>query len=180
MTATYAQQPVEDPTLISYEYLTVDAPRELEPLYRDTYRSFGWYSSATSGQTVKVKAVTLRLKRDRNIANRALVQELQRTAEEALESITVMERSKNTAAFGASLILGILGAGLLAGSVFNFNAGLMIFSATLGVFGLGFWIAAYYAYRWVRRRRARLVDPLIGEAYELTYETAGQAHRLLT
>ena len=36
-----------DREFVAYEYTTVNAPRALAPLYRDSYCSFGWTVEAT-------------------------------------------------------------------------------------------------------------------------------------
>jgi hypothetical protein len=33
--------------LTAFEYLSIQVDRELEPLYKDTYRSFGWSPEPT-------------------------------------------------------------------------------------------------------------------------------------
>ncbi|MFT4306072.1 MAG: hypothetical protein QM604_04185 [Microbacterium sp.] len=174
---------------VAYEYVSVRAPRDLESLYQDTYRGFGWVVEGTEvadpirplplTPAIRPSSVTLRLKRDRGIRNRQLVQELQRKAEKSLAAIARMERSKTSSAIAAAIGFGIVGAALLAGAMFSMNAALLALSIVLGAVGLLLWLGGFLAYGVVRGRRVTRVSPLIDREHDVLYETAGQASRLL-
>ncbi|MGC3955469.1 MAG: hypothetical protein QM804_14675 [Propionicimonas sp.] len=169
---------------VAYEYLTVQADRELELLYRDTYRSFGWIIEATAGGplgggTPNPATVTLKLKRDRRLRNRPLVNELQRKAEGALAAIRDLEKSRTSTAVATALGIGILGSAFLAGSVFAIEAGLWLLSVPLGAVGLLGWLAGWLAHGKVKARRTSQTAPLIDRQYEIVYDASEQAARLL-
>lgn len=168
----------------AYEYLTVHADRDLEPLYSDTYRNFGWIVEATissvlGGGTANPNTVTIKLKRDRRIRNRPLINELQRKAENALQTIRDLERSRTTTAAAAAFGIGIVGSAFLAGSVFAIEAGLWLVAIPLGAVGLLGWLAGWLAHGRIRAHRTGQIAPLTEHQYELLYEAGEQAARLL-
>lgn len=163
---------------ITYEYQTVPVDRAKESLYSDVYRGFGW---APDGQvpTSRPGAVQLKFKRDRRIAGRSVLAELQRRAENALRSIDALERSKTVAPTIVSLLIGLVGVAFLAGSVFSLEGSFVAASVVLGAIGLAICVPPYFVYDRMRRAKAARVAPLIDREYETVYDTAEQAGRLL-
>ncbi|HEY0188518.1 MAG TPA: hypothetical protein VGC67_13590 [Cellulomonas sp.] len=167
------------PDFIAYEYTTVQTSRDLESLYRDTYVGFGWIVEGYGSSIPGAPGVTLKLKRDRHIHNRAAVVALQRRAEQALAEIARLERSKSVVATGTSITIGIVGSAFLAGSVFSLDAGATIASIALGAVGLIAWVAGYVAHGRVRARQiARLTGPIDAQ-YDIVYQAGEEAARLL-
>lgn len=163
----------------TYEYTTVRTVRDLESLYRDTYRNFGWIVDGYGSSLPNANTVALKFKRPRRIKNRPQVVELQRKAERALIEIAALEKSKGTSAFAVSVTTGITGSAFLAGSVFAIDADQWGLSIPLGAIGLIGWLAGYLAYGRVRARRTGRVTPLIDQRYDIVYETSEQAAHLL-
>lgn len=174
---------------VAYEYASVRAPRDLESLYQDSYRSFGWTVESTKTAdpirplpltpAIHPNSVTLNLKRDRRIKNRQIVITLQRRAETALASIARLERSKSSIAMAVAVTIGIVGAAFLAGSIFSMNGGMLVLSIVLGAVGLLLWLGGFASHIAVKARRTAKVGPLIDREYEVLYETSEQASGLL-
>lgn len=164
---------------VAYEYTTVRATRELEPLYKDAYGNFGWIIEDIGVTVPGANTVALKLKRDRRLKNRPMILELQRKCENALTSIASMERSKSASALATALTLGIIGAAFLAGSIFALNAGLTVLSIVLGAIGLVGWVAGYFSHGRVLARKTEKLTPLIDRQYDVVFETGEQASRLL-
>ncbi|GAA2182484.1 hypothetical protein GCM10009785_21950 [Brooklawnia cerclae] len=164
---------------VPYEYLTLQVDRELEPLYRDTYHSFGWAVEGYGTTVPKVSTVTLKLKRDRRIHNRRPVLEQQRVAEQALATIASLEHSKQTAPVIAALTTGIIGSAFLAGSVFAITANLWLLGIPLGLIGLVGWVVGYFLHGRVKASQTAKVNPLIDREYETIYAAGEQASQLL-
>lgn len=164
---------------VTYEYATVRAERDLESLYRDTYRGFGWSVEGYGAALPSTTSVSLKLKRPRHIKNRPQVVEMQRKAEHALTEIAALEKSKGTAAFATSMTLGIIGCAPLAGSIFAIDADRWGLSIPLGVVGLLLWLAGYLVHGRIKARRIATVTPLIDRQYDVVYEAAEQAAHLL-
>lgn len=168
---------------VPYEYLTVHAERDLEPLYADTYRSFGWEVEAVpgvfSGGTPGPHTVALKLKRDRRVRALPEINKLQRTAEDALSAIVATEKSRDSAPLVASLTVGLVGCGFLAGSVFAITADNWGLSIPLGIIGLAAWLGGYLVHGRVKANKAAKTNPLIDEQYEIIYASCTQAAALL-
>ncbi|MGO4784439.1 hypothetical protein [Cryobacterium sp. W22_MBD10_FK3] len=163
----------------AYEYTTIRVPRDLESIYADSYRNFGWITEATETGLPGATTVTLRLKRDRALKNRPLVAELQRQADVALVAIAALERSASTAALGLSIGVGIVGTAFLAGSVFSLEAGLVPLSIVLGAVGLVGWLAGYLVHGRVLAQRTARVIPLVDAQYDVVYQSGERASHLL-
>jgi len=164
---------------VSYEYTTVRVEQDKESLYREVYEGFGWVFDGYVPPARRGKPVTLELKRDRRIRNRAVVAELQRTAEEALASIERLERSKTAKATIVACSAGLAGAAFFAGSVFSLNAGFILLFLYLGFHGVLLWAAPHFLYKRFRKRKAAKVAPLIDREYEVLHETAERARGFL-
>jgi hypothetical protein len=168
-----------DTSFIAYEYTTIRVDRELEPLYKDAYRNFGWIVEGYGASLPSATAVTLKLKRDRRIKNRPMVLELQRNCENALTAIAHMERSKTTTAMATSLAVGIVGSAFLAGSIFALDADLLVVSIPLGAIGLLGWVGGYFSHGRVKANKTAQLTPLIDRQYDVVYEAGEQATHLL-
>lgn len=165
---------------VPYEYLTVRTTAQQEPLTRDTYHSLGWTLEDRVQAVPTQSGVTLKFKRDRRIENRSVMSELQREAEQSLASIAALERSKGARAMAASLVVGIVGSGFLAGAVFAIMAGAVVLSIPLGALGLIGWVLGYLAHGKVRASTTARVAPQIDREYENLYSIGERADRILS
>ncbi len=164
---------------IVYEHTALRVPRELESVYRDTSPNFGWVIDSVESGRAASGHTTLRLKRDRRIRNRPIVQELQRANRAALTTIDALDRSKKTVPMAIAIIIGVIGSAFLAGSVFALQADAMGISIVLGAIGLLGWLGGWVSYIVVKARRAPQVDAAIDQQYEIVYDTAQKAAALL-
>jgi len=169
---------VSDAGFVAYEYTTVRPSREMEPLYRNAYRAFGWIV-VDDDRSPRGPSVTLQLMRDRHIKNRPMILELQHKAENALAAITRLERSKTTLANGAAIAVGLVGAVLLAGSVLTLDSDSLGWSVTLGVLGLIEWVLGQVTYARVRASRTARLTPLIERQLDVVREACEQAGHLI-
>lgn len=170
---------------VTYEYKTVAAPGEREALYRDTYRSFGWIVEPGSASPTGPVAApnggerTLKMKRDRRIAQREQVTELQRRCEAALRDIDKLERSKSSKARIAAFTLGVVGCAFMALSVFSYLAGNLVAMTVFAVPGVLCWAAPYFVHRELLASSERSLAPRIDAQYDIVYGTSEQAATLL-
>lgn len=166
------------PVGATYEYRTVRCERDLEPLVRDTYEALGWIVEDHGPLLPNPAQISLKLKRDRHTKNRQLLLPLQRKAESALESITHLNRTQGRKAAVVAAALGVIGAALLAGSVFTMAGGIGIVSIVLGVAGLLVWLVGYLAHGRVRARTVASLAQLVESHYEAVYQASEEAARL--
>ncbi len=163
-----------------FEYLEVSAKRSMESMYVDGYRNFGWEFEGASAQEAGSGAVRLKFKRDRRIPSKAELTRLQRQFEACALEIEALERSKTTAAAIAAFTIGLAGSAFLGGAVFAYLNGLLPLMVILAVPGFLGWIAPYFCYQKIQRRRAEQTAPIIEQKNDEIYSVCEQGCRLLT
>ena len=164
---------------VGYDHRNVTVSRDMESLYTDGYVNFGWTLEDTTTSLQNVGSVTLKLKRDRKIRNKAELSRLQRQFEVYADEIESLERSKTTGASVAAITIGIIGTAFMAGSVFSYLGGALPLCILLAVPGFIGWIIPYFCFVNTRRRRTRKVTPLIDKKYDELYEVCEKANTLL-
>ncbi len=160
------------------EHTTVRVDRRMEAVYRDSYRDFGWVVVSGEAHRTHGDTVILRLRRDRSAKDRAMVAELQRECENALEAIADMRGRQDTAAItvATALTVGIVSTAFLASMGLALTAGMGLLSVPLGVTAL---VAPYLVRGWMRWIRADRLTRLVDEQYGIVHETRTRAGRLL-
>ncbi|MDR1426692.1 MAG: hypothetical protein LBJ08_02895 [Bifidobacteriaceae bacterium] len=167
-----------DRRFIAYEYTSVQAKADQESLFKDIYRSLGWTCEAVERPSAITGTVTLRLKRDRAVPNRTALAKLQRQAENTLEGIENLRRSKTSKASITSLSVGVLGAAAFAGSVFCYLSGIWVPFVLLGIAGLVAWVLPYFVFIQIKATRTATVNEEIERHYDQLYATCEQAAAL--
>lgn len=164
-----------------YEYKEVTVRSDKASLYLDCYESFGWQQDENFPPQEEKDRVTLRLKRDRKLVNRAELTRLQRKFEASMEEIISLERSKTSAATIWALAIALLGTAFMAGSVFAVVAEppRIAFSILLALPAFAGWIAPIFVYHRVRDKKTRQVTPFIEEKIEEIYGMCEKGQSLL-
>ena len=149
--------------------------------YEDNYGCFGWQVEQQPHGVELQGRETLRLKRDRHIPNRMELTRLQRQFEAIMEDVRRLEHSVQNQATIAGLGCGLAGTVFMGGSTFAITAAAPIvwLCAVLAVPGFILWGAAYPLYRYVQKRRAQEVQPLVEGKLDEMYEVCEKASRLL-
>ena len=166
-------------SFIAYEYKDVLVRRDLEALYMDNYRAFGWKLEGTSPSLHSIGSVQLKFKRDRLIRNKNELNRLQRQFDSCMSEIGRLEASKTIMPNIWAYTIGLVGTAFMAGSVFavvSANIGLCVM---LGIPGFLGWGLAYLMYRKLSAQRERQVMPLIDHQYNLLYDVCEQGSALL-
>ena len=162
-----------------YEYRDIIVKRDLAGLYEDNLINFGWQVESMSRGINGILDVTLHLKRDRSLRNKAELSRLQNQFESRVHELQRLESSKKLGASAAAYSIGILGTAAMAGSVFVYQAGhipLMILLAIPGFIG---WVVPYFCFNILFRKKSAVVNPYIEAKYDDIYETGKQAYSLL-
>ena len=162
---------------VAYEYKTLRVPRDQQSLYTDCLAAFGW--DVETFDSWPRRRVTLKLKRNRDLPSRAVLTELQNTAERALGAISSLARSRTVGASAAAYAVGLISTALIAGSVFAVQAELYPLTVVIGVLGLVGWVIAWFVYRFVLTHRSARVAPVIAGNYDTLYDSCARAARLL-
>ena len=166
---------------VGYEYKELSAPSDRFSFYLDGYLNFGWTLDENSPQREKTGVVSVTLKRDRRIVNKAELTRLQRNFDACAEEIQALERAKTASPTIMAMTVAMIGTAFMALSTFAAVAQpphvlACILFAIPGFWG---WIVPYFLYRsQVRRKTARL-DPLIDEKLEEAYRLCERGHQLL-
>lgn len=164
---------------VGYEYKDITVKREMESVYADGYRNFGWVLEDTAAAGQNPGSVTLKFKRDRKICNKAELTRLQRQFEACAGDIESMERSKTTGASIAAFTIGILGTAFMALATFSYLNGMLPLMIILAVPGFIGWIIPYFCFNNLQRSKAVKVAPLIDKKYDEIYEVCEKGNGLL-
>lgn len=169
----------QDTGFAAYEYSSITAPRDLEPLYVDALRNFGWEAEHDGHQAGT--AVRLRLRRRRLTQSRREVGELQRSTERALRSIATLQRSVVVGPLILSGIVGLVGCALLFVSVmWTTTSGVTVLPVLVGFLGLMAWLAAYGVFVALRRRREETIAPEVDRLHDIVFDNGEKAASLMT
>lgn len=166
---------------VAYEYQEHTVEQRYASYYEDNYGCFGWQVEQQPHGVELQGRETLRLKRDRHIPNRMELTRLQRQFEAIMEDVRRLEHSVQNQATIAGLGCGLAGTVFMGGSTFAITAAAPIvwLCAVLAVPGFILWGAAYPLYRYVQKRRAQEVQPLVEGKLDEMYEVCEKASRLL-
>ena len=106
---------------------------------------------------------------------------LQRQFEAIMEDVRRLEHSVQNQSTIAGLGCGLAGTVFMGGSTFAITAAepIVWLCAVLAVPGFILWGAAYPLYRYVQKRRAQEVQPLVEGKLDEMYEVCEKASRLL-
>lgn len=129
----------------------------------DGYQRFGWKQDENMQSEKNMGKITLHMKRSRHIINKVELARLQQHYEYCMEEIGALEASKNSVPAMVSIRCGFV-----TGSVFAVTntppiIWLMVLFAIPGFF---LWVAAYFSYNMVKKRRIKKVNPLIEAKYD--------------
>ena len=165
---------------VGYEYKEVTVLRDMESLYADGYENFGWQlEDVASIPIVGTGSATMKFKRDRKILNKAELTRLQRQFDACVSEISKMEKSKESKASIVAFTVGIIGTGLMAGSVFAYLGGLILLCIIAAIPAFAGWILPYFLYNATYAKKTAVVDPLIESKYDEIYEVCEKANGLL-
>lgn len=158
------------------EYLEVHVNKELLQLCSDCYPTLGWKIFNTS---TGINSVTLKLRRNRKIKNRAELCDFQRRCEDAFIAIEKLENSKMMKPMAISLGVGILGTVFMAGSVFAYLEFKIQLSTILAITAIIGWWLPYLLYKKYLKESTEKIRPMIDKNYDQIYEVCEKASKLL-
>lgn len=166
---------------VGYEYKELSAPADRFSFYLDGYLNFGWVPDKNTPQRKQNGMVSITLKRDRRIVNKAELTRLQRNFDACAEEIHALEQAKTTGPLIMALTVGVIGTAFMAASVFAVTAqpphipACMLF-AVPGFLG---WILPVFLYRRKVHQKNLQLSPLIEEKLEEAYRLCERGHQLL-
>ena len=167
-------------TYIGYEYKQLTVSKAHQSFYMDCYRAFGWEKDKNIAHSSTGKMVTLALKRNRNIINKAELTRLQRNFEACANEIDSLERSKAFTATLWSIVTGIIGTAFMAGSVFaiTHKPPVIWLCVLLAVPAFIGWILPIFVYKALAKKQTQKVQPIIEAKQNEIYEICQKGHTL--
>lgn len=164
-----------------YEYKTIQVEEELFSFYLDSYQCFGWIQDENTSVSSSDGLKNIKLKRNRKIVNKMELTRLQRNFEACMNEISLLEKSKTTAACIWAIIVGIIGTAFMAGSVFAITAPIphIILCIILAVPGFTGWVLPCFLYKSIKAKRTNKIAPFIEEKYDEIYNICEKGNSLL-
>ena len=168
-------------SFVGYEYKEISADSEKASMFLDGYMSFGWTADENIQPSRVLGRVSIKLKRDRKIMNKAELTRLQRHFEACMSEIDEMEFSKTQSATIWAIAIGIIGAAFMAGSVFAVTAAppMIALCVILGIPGFIGWALPYFVFKKMVQQRVEKITPLIEQKYDEIYEICEKGSKLL-
>lgn len=163
---------------VMYEYKTITVKPDMASLYNDNYKNFGWEKEDVYHSLGDIENVTLRFKRDRKIANKARLNELQNQFDACVEEIDRLEKSKTKFAATAAMLIGVAGTVLMGGAVFLAISGKLAAGILMAVPGAVLWGAPYSVYREQSKNKIAKVTPQIDQKFDELYDICQEARAL--
>lgn len=166
---------------VGYEYKEIFADQDKASMYLDGYLSFGWIPDGNIQSSKTMGKVSVRLKRDRKILNKAELTRLQRHFDACMNELGEMEKSKTQSATIYAITIGIAGTGFLAGSVFAITATtpLILLSIILGIPGCIGCILPCFVFKSQASKRVEKITSLVEQKYDEIYEICEKGSKLL-
>lgn len=164
---------------VGYEYKEVTVSRELETIYADNYRNFGWELENTSIPLSSITSVCMKFKCDRKLRSKAEITRLQRQFDSLAKEIMSLEQSKTIGAATIAYVIGIVGTACMAGSVFAYLEDMLPLCIILAVPAFIGWVIPYFCFLRISRRRAEKLEPIIDQKYDEIYEVCEKASSML-
>lgn len=173
---------------VAYEYTSINVKEELKTMYLDYYKYFGWiyvnenkktdyYINSNPNQDI----VNLKFKRNRNIKNKAKLQELQDKCIKAFLKVNKLEKEPHEKATMYSLIIGFIAIVciLLAILCITETKILWIPLVICGIVGLACVIAPYFVYKKVYTKKELENRSKIENEQEIIDDTCKEAIKIL-
>ncbi|MDR0293263.1 MAG: MMPL family transporter [Oscillospiraceae bacterium] len=176
-----------DDAVCNHESFNTIADLKDTAYYAGCYASFGWELSKSKIKSNPSSAiedrVVLNFKRNVNLANREKLNVLQEKCEISLREIERLEKRKNSLAISVALLLGLLAAGVVVGSVVGFTRDFItspwVFALT-NLLGVLMTIPPAIVYNKINKAKTARLTPQIEKQTGLINEFCVEARKLLT
>lgn len=160
---------MQEKDFVSYEYRTVTVKSKDQTRAMDMYEAFGW--EVTGAEASAMGDVTLSLKRDRKQKHRQELNKLERQAEETLDTINGLKRSKTIGANVFAYVFGIaaalvLGGGMCLVMLIENSLPALVGGIVLGVIGFALCGVNYLIFKKLVAKKTRQILPIIDDNEE--------------
>lgn len=165
---------------IGREYVEIKVEKKYVHLYEEGYSFFGWEKIyETYPSKLSSSKIVLQFQRDRKIRNKVELIRLQKQFDSTLSKILYIEKHQKTLAKVISTIVGIIGCGFMALSVFAIDSQKLSLSVLWGVAGSCCWLSIYFIYKKILAMKSEKVKQSKEREFNTLYEVGERATRLL-
>lgn len=170
---------------IAYEYKSININKDLEPMYTDCYKNFGWIICNNEKRDYYINnnydsnIVELKFKRNRNISNRTELNKLQRICEDAFITIDKLEKMPNQFATMYSLIVGFIALIFIAISVLTIIKNIWFLAILCGLIGFVICAFPYSIYKNTLESKEKENKIKIDEQQDIIYNAYEEAKKIV-
>lgn len=165
--------------VVAYEYKDVAVAKNMESVYIDGYRNFGWELIETEPALQGTMAIVLKLKRARQLKSKGELNRLEREFENELREIERLELKKSASIMGPSLGIGIVGLAVLAGAVASFLNGVTLLGIVLLMPALAGCALGFVSSIRLKAKRTEQAAPQINSHYDAMYQACEKGYELI-
>lgn len=171
----------EGKDFIGYEYKEIVTTRQSASLYIDGYSNFGWVPDDNFQPTVTKGSMTIKLKRDRKILNKAELTRLQRHFESCVNELDKIQKSATFSATIWSILIGIVGIAFIAGSTFAVTADspMILLCIILAIPGFTCCAVAPIVYKKLVQKKSVQTERMMEQKYDEIDEICEKGNNLL-
>lgn len=160
---------------IPYEYKTIKVKNNYELLCLDCYKNFGWMQAEESADYNKYsKTAILHFKRNKNIANKELINLLQKECDDAIENMQILEKVKTSKARILAYTAGLIGTALMAGATFAYLGERLLLCIILAIPAFTLWGTSYIIYNNIKQKVTAKINLLIDAQFDNIHKSCNQ------
>lgn len=168
---------------ITYDYRTIKTKRDMEMIVSDCYQALGWQLVNSSVAEGAPTSVNLSFKRNRKIANKMKLLQLQEKVDSCLTNIEVMQKEKRTAGSVAGACIGVIGVltfgGGLSMTMLSEGIGKMVAGIVLAVVGIGLIAAGHFTKRAIHKQTTLKLNPALESEMNRLSDCCEEANALI-
>jgi len=172
---------------VTYEYLSLNIQDDLEPMYTDFYECLGWIPIDTRKRDYYINSdpnknlINIKFKRNRRIQNKEKLNKLQKQMEEILEYIKKKEKIPNAKGTFFSMLLGIIGLGLMAIAIWAATRENMLIIPTVifSILTIFCWSITPFLYKKIIEKGTEMIKLEIDKEYEKIYDICEKGKDIL-
>ncbi len=172
----------EGKDFIGYEYKEIITEQERASLYLDGYSHFGWVPDDNFQATITKGRMTLNLKRDRKIINKAELTRLQRHFESCVNELDKIQKAAAFSPKMWAILIGLIGTVFMAGSTFAVTADspMILLCIILAIPGFICWAIPPIVYNKLLHQKKTQIEEAIEQKYDEIDEICEKGSKLLS
>ncbi|WP_314067992.1 hypothetical protein [uncultured Vagococcus sp.] len=166
---------------IGYEYKDIITEPERASLYLDGYRHFGWVPDDNFQVSAAKGKITLKLKRNRKLLNKAELTRLQRHFDSCVNELDKIQKSATFPPMMWAILIGLIGTALIAGSTFAVTADspMILLCVILAIPGFICWAIPPMVYQKLLQKKQGQIEAAMEQKYDEIDDICQKGDKLL-